>query len=96
MIDACKAANKKLMIAYRCQFDPEHLKAIEMIRSGQLGQVQAIESAFGFNIAAGEWRLDRKLAGGGPLMDVGVYCLNASRYLTGEEPHEIKAYLFRD
>ena len=92
MIDACKAANKKLMIAYRCQFDPEHLKAIEMIRSGQLGQVQAIESAFGFNIAAGEWRLNRKLAGGGPLMDVGVYCLNASRYLTGEEPAEIKAY----
>jgi len=92
MIDACKAANRKLMIAYRCQYDPEHIKAIEMIHSGQLGQVQAIESAFGFNIAAGEWRLDRKLAGGGPLMDVGVYCLNASRYLTGEEPHELKAF----
>jgi predicted dehydrogenase len=92
IIDACKAANKKLMIAYRCQFDPEHLKAIEMIRTGQLGQVQAIESAFGFNIQPGEWRLDRKLAGGGPLMDVGIYCLNASRYLTGEEPQEIKAY----
>ncbi len=91
MIDACKAANKKLMIAYRCQYDPWHLKAIEMIRSGQLGQIQAIESAFGFNCAAGEWRLDRKMAGGGPLMDVGIYCLNASRYLTGEEPHEIKA-----
>ena len=53
MIDACEAANKKLMIAYRCQFDPEHIKAIEMIRSGQLGQVQAIESAFGFNIQPG-------------------------------------------
>ena len=92
MIDACKAANRKLMIAYRCQFDPEHLKAIEMIRTGQLGQIQAIESAFGFNIQPGEWRLDRKLAGGGPLMDVGIYCLNASRYLTGEEPGEIKAY----
>ncbi len=92
MIDACKAANKKLMIAYRCQFDPEHIKAIEMIRSGQLGQVQAIESAFGFNIGPGEWRVDRKLSGGGPLMDVGIYCLNASRYLTGEEPHEIKAF----
>jgi predicted dehydrogenase len=63
-----------------------------MIRSGQLGQVQAIESAFGFNCKAGEWRLDRKMAGGGPLMDVGIYCLNAARYLTGEEPHEIKAF----
>jgi len=92
MIDACKTANKKLMIAYRCQYDPLHLKAIEMVRSGQLGQVQAIESAFGFNISLGEWRTNRKLAGGGPLMDVGVYSLNASRYLTGEEPAEIKAY----
>ena len=92
MIEASKTANRKLMIAYRCQLDPLHMKAIEMIRSGQLGQIQAIESAFGFNIAAGEWRLDRKLAGGGPLMDVGIYCLNASRYLTGEEPREINAY----
>ncbi|MBV8113886.1 MAG: Gfo/Idh/MocA family oxidoreductase [Silvibacterium sp.] len=92
MIEASKAANRKLMIAYRCQFDPLHIKAIEMIRSGQLGQIQGIESAFGFNIQPGEWRLDRKLAGGGPLMDVGIYCLNASRYLTGEEPQEIKAY----
>ena len=91
MIDACEASNRKLMIAYRCQFDPEHLKAIQMIHSGQLGQVQAIESAFGFNIGP-DWRLDRKLAGGGPLMDVGIYCLNASRYLTGEEPRDIKAF----
>jgi len=90
MIETCKAASRKLMIAYRCQYDPEHIKAIEMIRSGQIGQVQAIESAFGFNIGP-DWRLDRKLAGGGPLMDVGIYCLNACRYLTGEEPHEIKA-----
>jgi predicted dehydrogenase len=91
MIDACKAANKKLMIAYRCQYDLLHLKAIEMVRSGQLGQVQAIESAFGFNISPGEWRTNRKMAGGGPLMDVGVYSLNACRYLTGEEPGDIKA-----
>ena len=88
MIEACKAANKKLMIAYRCQYEPTNLKAIELIRSGALGQVQAIESANGFNIRAGEWRLDRKLAGGGPLMDVGIYSLNACRYLTGEEPRE--------
>ena len=91
MIDACRAAGKKLMIAYRCQYEPVNLKAIELIRTGAIGQVQAIESANGFNISPGEWRLNRKLAGGGPLMDVGIYSLNASRYLTGEEPRDIHA-----
>jgi predicted dehydrogenase len=91
MIEACEKHHVKLMIAYRCQYNPLHLKAIQLIRSGQLGQVQIIEAAFGFDIKAGEWRLNKKLAGGGPLMDVGIYCLNASRYLTGEEPTDIKA-----
>ncbi|MBT9331819.1 Gfo/Idh/MocA family protein [Paracidobacterium acidisoli] len=91
MIAACKEANVKLMIAYRCQYEPSNLRAIELIRSGKLGTIQAIESANGFNIRAGEWRLDKKLAGGGPLMDMGVYSLNGCRYLTGEEPAEIKA-----
>src|SRR5580692_11842085 len=91
MIAACKAANVKLMIAYRCHYEPIHLKAIQMIRDGKLGQVQAIESTFGFNIAPGEWRLTKKLAGGGPLFDVGIYSLNACRYLTGEEPEHIAA-----
>ena len=91
MIEACQKHKVKLMIAYRCQYNALHLKAIELIRSGALGQVQIIEAGFGFNIKAGEWRLDRKLSGGGPLLDVGIYCLNASRYLTGEEPTDIKA-----
>jgi predicted dehydrogenase len=92
MIAACKAAKVKLMIAYRCHFEPEHLLAIRTIRDGKLGQVQAISSCFGFNIAPGEWRLDKKMAGGGPLYDVGIYSLNACRYLTGEEPAELKAF----
>ena len=91
MIQACKSAGKKLMIAYRCQYEPANLRAVELIRQGKLGSIQSIESAFGFPIAPNEWRLDKKLAGGGPLMDVGIYCLNASRYLTGEEPTEVKA-----
>jgi len=91
MVEACRAANVKLMIAYRCQLEPINLRAIELIRNGTLGKIQAIESANGFNIAQGEWRTNRKLAGGGPLMDVGVYSLNACRYLTGEEPSDIKA-----
>lgn len=92
MIDACKQNNVKLLIAYRCQYEPTNLRAIELIRSGKLGKVQAIESANGFNIRAGEWRLNKKMAGGGPLMDVGVYSLNACRYLTGEEPVDVKAF----
>jgi predicted dehydrogenase len=92
MIDACKQANVKLLIAYRCQYEPTNLRAISLIREGKLGTVQAIESANGFNIRAGEWRLNKKMAGGGPLLDVGIYSLNACRYLTGEEPVEVKAY----
>jgi predicted dehydrogenase len=92
MIAGCKAANVKLMIAYRCHYEPTNLKAVKLIRDGALGQVQAIESSFGFNIQPGEWRLSKTLAGGGPLYDVGIYSLNACRYLTGEEPQDIAAY----
>jgi predicted dehydrogenase len=92
MIAACKAANVKLMIAYRCHYEPTNLKAVQLITDGAIGQVQAIESAFGFNIGLGEWRLNKKLAGGGPVFDVGIYSLNACRYLTREEPVQIAAF----
>ncbi len=92
MIAACKAANVKLMIAYRCHYEPMNLLAVQLIRDGNLGQVQAIDSSFGFNIARGEWRLNKQLAGGGPLFDVGIYSLNACRYLTREEPEHISAF----
>jgi predicted dehydrogenase len=91
MIEACAKHHVKLMIAYRCQYQPQHLKAIDLIKTGQIGQVQVIESAFGFPMQPGEWRLNKKMAGGGPLMDVGIYSLNACRYLSGEEPGDIKA-----
>ena len=92
MIDACQAANRKLMIAYRCQYEANNLRAIQMIRDGTLGTIQAIESANGFVEKLGEWRLDRKMSGGGPLLDVGIYSLNACRYLTGEEPEHLEGY----
>ncbi len=92
MIKACKDANRKLMIAYRCHYEPTNLRAMQLIREGKLGKIQTIESTYGFKERAGEWRLDRKLAGGGPLMDVGIYSLNACRYLTGEEPVDIRAF----
>ena len=86
MIAACKSAHVKLMIGYRCHFESTNLQAIDLIRSGKIGQVQTIEAGYGFNIAPGEWRLVKKMSGGGPLVDVGIYALNATRYLTGEEP----------
>jgi predicted dehydrogenase len=86
MVSACKAANVRLMIAYRLHYEPITLKTIKMIRDGAIGKVEAIDSSNGFNIAPNEWRSTRALGGGGPLMDVGVYSLNATRYLTGEEP----------
>jgi predicted dehydrogenase len=92
MVDACRTANKKLMIAYRCQYEPTNLRAIQLIRDGKLGTIESIESSNGFNIKAGEWRLSGKLGGGGPLMDMGIYSLNACRFLTREEPAEVKGY----
>jgi predicted dehydrogenase len=90
MIAACRKANRKLMIAYRCHFEPMNLRGVQLIREGRLGAIHAIESINGFNIKPGEWRINRILGGGGPMMDVGIYSLNACRYLTGEEPVEWK------
>lgn len=92
MIAACKQAGRKLMIAYRCQYEPTNLKAIELLRQGYVGDIISVSSANGFNIHPGEWRLNKKLAGGGPLMDTGIYSLQATRYLTGQEPVEVKAF----
>jgi predicted dehydrogenase len=91
MIGACKAANVKLMIAYRLHYEPLTLKSIKLVRDGAIGTVEGFQSANGFNIARGEWRSTHALAGGGPLMDVGIYSLNAARYITGEEPDQFTA-----
>ncbi|MEH2435352.1 MAG: Gfo/Idh/MocA family oxidoreductase [Nostoc sp.] len=96
MVDACKQANRKLMIAYRCQYEPHHRAMIQMIRSKELGTVKVIQADNGQNQGGdlNQWRLKRALAGGGALPDVGIYCLNATRYLTGEEPIAISAQIF--
>jgi predicted dehydrogenase len=86
MIDACRNAKVKLMIAYRVHYDPTWTRALELIRSGAIGQVQAFDGNFPGQQRAGAWRLDRKLAGGGSLLDLGIYPMNGIRYLTGEEP----------
>lgn len=91
MIAACKKAQRKLMIAYRCRLEPTNLRAVQLIRDGYVGKLQIIDTGFGFTIAPGEWRLNRKMAGGGPMVDVGIYSLQACRYLSGEEPAEVSA-----
>ena len=89
MIDACAAANVKLSIAYRCPYTPVHEGARELIRNEALGDNLRIESGFGFELKPG-WRTDPKFAGGGSLYDVGIYPLNATRYLLGEEPCAVR------
>jgi predicted dehydrogenase len=91
MIDAVKAANRLLGIGYRCRFEPHHLECVRIAREREFGALKVIDAHFGFNIQPGVWRLKRALSGGGPLLDVGIYCLQATRYLTGEEPMWISA-----
>jgi predicted dehydrogenase len=92
MIEACKEAGVKLAIGYRCQFDPMHLECMRLAREREFGEIRVIEAGFGFRIGdPNQWRLRRDLAGGGALMDVGIYALQASRYLTAEEPLRLSA-----
>jgi predicted dehydrogenase len=95
MIDAGRAAGKKLMVAYRCRYEPYNQEAIRIARSGELGPTQVILADAGWNATnPDQWRLKKDLAGGGSLMDIGIYALNASRYLSGEEPTEINAMIY--
>jgi predicted dehydrogenase len=91
MIDACRTANIKLMIAYRIHFEPTHVEAQRLIQSGALGELQSFEGSFGFNATPNQWRLTRQFGGGGSLMDVGIYPMNEIRWLTGEEPNAFTA-----
>ncbi|GAA6616987.1 Gfo/Idh/MocA family protein [Scytonema sp. NUACC26] len=98
MIDAAKKANRKLMIAYRAQYEPYNLAAIQLTQSGKLGKLKVVTSDHGRILdpkdPADVWRMDKKLAGGGSLYDIGIYSLQAARYITGEEPTEITAFTY--
>lgn len=90
MIAACEKAKVRLMIAYRLHFAPAHLEAIALARAGKLGDLRYFSSVFGSQVRPDNIRTDPK-AGGGPLRDLGVYCINAARYLFGGEPVEVRA-----
>lgn len=97
MIEACQSANVQLAIGYRCQFEPHHLECMRLAREQEFGSLRHIEASFGFKMGdypigdLRRWRLEHELAGGGALMDVGIYALQACRYLTGEEPTSVMA-----
>ncbi len=74
MIAAAKKASKSLSIGYRLHYDPYNLEMVRLAKEKVYGDVKKITSGFGFNAQKGIWRLDKKLAGGGPLMDLGIYC----------------------
>lgn len=92
MIETLEKAGRMLGVAYRCQFEPHHLECMRIAREKELGTLKMIEGAFGFVVGdPDQWRLKKALSGGGALMDVGVYVLQATRYLTGEEPVLVSA-----
>ena len=87
MIDACKKANVKLLVGYRMHFEPKTLEIIRMRKEGELGKALFFQGLSGFVIGdPTQWRLNAKLAGGGAMMDIGVYSINGARYMIGEEP----------
>ncbi|MGC4035462.1 MAG: Gfo/Idh/MocA family oxidoreductase [Chitinophagaceae bacterium] len=87
MVDACKKANVKLLVGYRMHFEPKTLEVIRMRKAGEFGKVLFFQGLSGFIIGdPTQWRLNYKLAGGGSMMDIGVYSVNGARYMVGEEP----------
>ena len=97
MLDASTKAKKMLMVAYRAQYEPHHRELIRMARANELGKLRGMIAT---NAQAqgdpSQWRMKKNLAGGGALPDIGIYCLNAARYLTGEEPSSVTAMIASD
>ena len=88
MVDACREHDVKLMIAYRLHFEEINLKAIELVRRGRIGEPKFFNSSFAMRVKPGDIRTRRDM-GGGTLYDIGVYCINAARYLFRAEPKEV-------
>ena len=92
MIDACKKANVKLLVGYRMHFEPKTLEIIRMRKEGEFGKIMFFQGLCGFRIGdPTQWRLNKKLAGGGSMMDIGIYAINGARYMIGEEPNWVTA-----
>ena len=88
MISAASDNGVKLMTAYRLHFEQANMKAVEIVQAGKLGEVRAFNSVFTMQVKEGDIRLQKDL-GGGTLYDIGIYCINAARYLFKDEPIEV-------
>ena len=91
MIAAAGANDVRLMTAYRLHFERASLKSVDIVGSGKLGEPRIFESVFTMQVDEGNIRLAPTEKGGGPLYDIGIYCINASRYLFRSEPVEVLA-----
>ena len=90
MINACKNAGTKLSVGYRLHFEPHNMEMMRLGKEKSLGKIKHMIAENGLKDVKG-WRLDKNLAGGGPLMDVGIYCVQGVRYTTGLEPVAVTA-----
>lgn len=96
MIDACQQNKVSLSIGYRLHFDPYVQEIMRLASEPTMGAVKIVASDFAFVMGnPNQWRLDKALAGGGAVMDIGVYCIQAARYATGEEPIAVRAQEFK-
>ncbi|MBS1916730.1 MAG: Gfo/Idh/MocA family oxidoreductase [Bacteroidetes bacterium] len=87
MVDACRKANVKLLVGYRMHFEAKTLEVIRMRNAGEFGKILFFQGLCGFEIGdPKQWRLNKELSGGGSLMDIGIYAINGSRYMVGEDP----------
>lgn len=91
MIRACADAGVLLSVGYRLHFEPHNQAMMELKGNGTIGTLEKVTAGHGMDIQPGVWRLHKELAGGGPLMDVGIYCVQAAIYTVGEEPVAVTA-----
>jgi predicted dehydrogenase len=95
MIDACRAAGRLLSVGYRLYFQPHHLEARRLGTGQVYGPLRVVETSFGFSMAnPNSWRLDKQLGGGGALVDLGLYAIQGTRRVVGEEPVQVRAQAF--
>ena len=91
MIQAAQRGRIKLMIAYRLHLEKANMQAVEIALSGKLGKLRIFNAMFTMQVREGDIRVQRPL-GGGSLYDLGVYCINAARYLFQDNPIEVSAF----